>query len=71
MSNVSVGRAKLSCVDFSNRHVGPDAHGRAVMLAALGYPSTAALADAAVPPGIRCGPLGLPEPLTEPEATAS
>ncbi len=70
MSNVSVGRAKLSCVDFSNRHLGPDAHGRAVMLAALGYASTAALADAAVPPEIRCGPLGLPDPLTEPEATA-
>jgi len=50
---------------FADRHIGPDADARAAMLAELGYPSLAALVDAAVPAGIRSGELELLAPVSE------
>lgn len=38
---------------FADRHIGPDEHGIDTMLAAVGYPSLAALVEAAVPASIR------------------
>ncbi|MBX6388016.1 MAG: aminomethyl-transferring glycine dehydrogenase [Frankia sp.] len=51
--------------EFPDRHIGPDAAARAAMLAELGYPSLAALLDAAVPAGIRSDALELPAPVPE------
>jgi len=45
---------------FARRHHGDSAADNAAMLALLGYPSLDALADAALPPHIRRGPLDLP-----------
>jgi len=50
---------------FADRHIGPDAAARAAMLAELGYPTLAALTDAAVPAAIRSGSLALPAPVPE------
>jgi glycine dehydrogenase len=51
---------------FARRHIGPSREDTAAMLAALGYDSLDALANAVVPPGIRLGkPLALGEPLSE------
>ncbi|HEX4450861.1 MAG TPA: aminomethyl-transferring glycine dehydrogenase [Kofleriaceae bacterium] len=51
---------------FARRHIGPSRDDTAAMLAALGYDSLDALANATVPPGIRLGkPLALGEPLSE------
>jgi glycine dehydrogenase len=55
---------------FARRHHGEDVAATATMLAALGYPSLEALADAAVPPAIRRPPLELPAPLGERAALA-
>ena len=38
---------------FADRHIGPDETGIETMLAAVGYPSLAALVEAAVPASIR------------------
>ena len=46
---------------FADRHIGTPAHDQARMLEALGYPTVAALLDAAVPEAIRTrAPLALP-----------
>ncbi len=57
--------------DFAARHIGADAGEQAAMLAALGYPTRAALIDAVVPAGIRNRPpLDLAPGRTETEALA-
>jgi glycine dehydrogenase len=56
---------------FAARHIGTTPDEQARMLAALGYPSRAALMDAVVPATIRRRkPLALPGPLTETAALA-
>ncbi len=56
---------------FCARHIGPDAAEQTAMLAALGYPTRAALIDAVVPAGIRNKlPLDLAPGRTETEALA-
>ncbi|MQY09025.1 aminomethyl-transferring glycine dehydrogenase [Actinomadura macrotermitis] len=56
---------------FADRHIGPSAGDRDRMLAAIGYSSTEALIDDAVPAAIRTGrPLDLPPALSEPAALA-
>ncbi|WP_045876554.1 aminomethyl-transferring glycine dehydrogenase [Pseudofrankia sp. DC12] len=50
---------------FADRHIGPDLSAQAAMLAELGYPTLAALTDAAVPAGIRAEALALPAPVQE------
>ena len=51
---------------FPRRHIGPQPDEAQKMLALLGYPSLAAMTDAAVPAGIRLNrPLHLPEGNTE------
>jgi glycine dehydrogenase len=57
--------------DFRSRHLGPDRHDQAEMLALLGYPSLDTLMDAAVPGGIRLErDPQLEAPLTEAQALA-
>ncbi len=54
---------------FVRRHIGPNAAETAEMLKVIGYESVDALADAAVPQGIRLPqPLNLPAPKSEAEA---
>jgi len=55
---------------FARRHLGSEQADFAAMLATLGLPSLAALADAAVPSSIRRTPMKLPAPLGEAEALA-
>ena len=55
---------------FARRHHGDHAADRAAMLALLGYASLDTLADAAVPPHIRRGPLNLPPASGESAALA-
>jgi len=56
---------------FERRHNGPDAEEQVAMLAALGYPTRAALIDAVVPPAIRREKtMAIGEPLAEGEALA-
>ncbi len=61
---------------FVDRHVGTTAADQALMLTAVGYPSLAALMDAAVPPAVagsndgRAFARALPEPASEAEALA-
>jgi len=56
-------------VEFADRHIGPDSGELSRMLATVGVPDLDALADAAVPAGIRSArPLDLPAPLSETEA---
>jgi glycine dehydrogenase len=56
---------------FVDRHVGPGPEERAAMLAAVGYPSLAALVAAAVPADIRLErPLDLPPAASEHQALA-
>ncbi len=64
--------AELEASDpFSDRHIGPDEHAQAKMLAALGRTHLASLLDEAVPAGIRqVAPLDLPQALTEAEVIA-
>jgi len=70
------GRATLTELEdhpaFERRHIGPDSADEGAMLAALGYPSRAALIDAVVPPAIRLRqPLELHAPRHESEALAN
>jgi len=55
---------------FARRHLGDAPADTAAMLAELGYASTDALVDAAVPPHIRRGPLDLPAAAGESAALA-
>ena len=56
---------------FADRHIGTDEGDQAKMLSAIGYPSLAELAAAAVPRAIRSTePLNLPHAATEAEALA-
>ena len=56
---------------FVRRHIGTTPEDQAGMLAALGYPSRAALVDAVVPASIRrTAPVALPGPVGETEALA-
>jgi len=56
---------------FPARHIGTSAADQAAMVAALGYPSRAALIDALVPPAIRRkASLALPGAMTEADALA-
>src|SRR4051794_28018743 len=56
---------------FAARHIGTSPDDQAAMLAAVGYPSRAALMDAIVPETIRRRePLALPRALTDTEALA-
>ena len=58
-------------LDFRHRHLGPIDADRDHMLRETGYPSLEALAEAAVPAGIRMeAPLALPPALAEHEALA-
>jgi glycine dehydrogenase len=58
-------------LDFRSRHLGPIDSDRDHMLRETGYPSLDALAEAAVPAGIRMeAPLALPPALAEHEALA-
>jgi glycine dehydrogenase len=53
-------------ITFADRHIGPSADERARMLDTVGYSTTDALIDAAVPAAIRTDrPLGLPPALSE------
>src|SRR5690554_5385521 len=57
---------------FADRHIGPNDAAIDSMLSTVGYPSLAALADAAVPESIRQDDvLVLPDPLTENETLAA
>jgi len=57
---------------FEDRHIGPDAHEQAIMLAALGVASLEELTERAVPAAIRGGAeLDLPPARTEIEALAA
>src|SRR5260221_11411251 len=57
---------------FVPRHIGPSEADQRAMLAALGYPSLAALIDATVPANIRLkSPLALPPAMSEQEALAA
>ncbi|AWN25310.1 aminomethyl-transferring glycine dehydrogenase [Streptomyces sp. NEAU-S7GS2] len=57
--------------EFATRHIGVGDADRAKMLAEVGYPTLAALIDAAVPSGIRsASELNLPAAATETEARA-
>ncbi|MGW3011868.1 aminomethyl-transferring glycine dehydrogenase [Streptomyces sp. NPDC001219] len=57
--------------EFATRHIGVNDADRTTMLAAVGYPTLAALIDAAVPGGIRStSGLNLPAAATEAEARA-
>ena len=68
---MSSARDLLSPLDtFSRRHLGELDADLAAMLAAVGYASLPALADAAVPPAIRRRPLHLPTALGESAALA-
>ncbi|MGD1030139.1 MAG: aminomethyl-transferring glycine dehydrogenase [Opitutaceae bacterium] len=61
----------LAPVDtFARRHLGEDPAATGEMLRLLGYPSTDALVEAAVPAQIRRGPLNLPPASGESEALA-
>ncbi len=67
--------AKLASLDardaFVGRHIGTSSGDQAAMLAAIGYPTRAALIDAIVPAPIRMRmPLALPAPVPEAEALA-
>ena len=65
------GTAALPPLDtFPRRHNGPDAPERAAMLATLGHESLESLVDAAVPGGIRRGPMKLPAAAGESAALA-
>ncbi len=55
---------------FARRHHGDDPAETGALLATLGYASLDALADAAVPPAIRRGPLNLPAAIGESAALA-
>jgi glycine dehydrogenase len=56
---------------FRARHIGPDAHEQAKMLAAIGAPSRRALIEAVLPRAIaRSAPMTLPPPVTEAQALA-
>ncbi len=55
---------------FARRHLGDDPAETAAMLELLGYPTVDALIDAAVPAGIRGGPLKLPAAAGESAALA-
>ncbi|MEU7057528.1 hypothetical protein [Streptomyces sp. NPDC046197] len=56
---------------FATRHIGVSDADRAKMLAEVGYPTLAALIDAAVPSGIRStSDLNLPPAATEAEVRA-
>src|SRR5699024_576380 len=56
---------------FSARHIGPDSDAVVTMLDRLGHESLESLMDAAVPPAIRSrDPLGLPDEVDEPTASA-
>jgi len=58
-------------LDFRSRHLGPIGSDREEMLHLVGYPSLNALADAAVPAGIRLDePMELPAARSEQEALA-
>jgi glycine dehydrogenase len=64
-------RELLAPIDtFPRRHHGADASETAAMLAVLGYDSLDALANAAVPPHIRRGPLNVPSAIGESGALA-
>jgi glycine dehydrogenase len=53
-------------MNFSARHIGPDAAARRAMLDVIGVPTLDALIDEAIPPGIRLkAPLALPDGLSE------
>jgi glycine dehydrogenase len=57
---------------FERRHIGPGENDERAMLAALGYPSRAALIDAVIPTSIRATqPLDLHPPRHEAEALAT
>ena len=59
-------------IDFRSRHLGPAGSDLELMLGATGYPSLEALAEAAVPAGIRLpAPLALPPALAEHQALAT
>ncbi len=64
-------QSSLAPVDtFARRHLGEDPVATGEMLSLLGYASTDALIEAAVPAQIRRGPLNLPEALGESAALA-
>lgn len=59
-------------LEFPHRHIGPDAHEQATMLAALGYPDLDSFTAEVVPEVIRWHHgLDLPAGLTEPETIAA
>jgi glycine dehydrogenase len=68
---MSASSESLDPIDsFARRHLGDSAADTATMLAELGFPSVDALVDAAVPSGIRSGPLNLPPAAGESAALA-
>ena len=58
----------MTPASYSDRHIGPDSKETAEMLSSVGYPTLAALIDAAVPEDIRTTTLTLGPALTEEEA---
>ena len=58
----------MTPASYSDRHIGPDSKETAEMLGSVGYPTLAALIDAAVPEDIRTTTLTLGPALTEEEA---
>jgi len=58
----------MTPASYSDRHIGPDSKETAEMLGSVGYPTLAALIDAAVPEDIRTTTLALGPALTEEEA---
>ena len=49
----------MTPASYSDRHIGPDSKETAEMLSSVGYPTLAALIDAAVPEDIRTTTLAL------------
>jgi len=63
---------KTATTPFVRRHIGPNAEDTGQMLAQVGFPSLAALTDAAVPPSLRLNRLlQLPPPRSEYETLAA
>ena len=69
---MSTAATRRNSAPFVQRHIGPNQDDTREILDYLGYESTAALADDALPKSIRqSGPIGLPEALDETDTLAA
>ncbi|MGJ4104163.1 aminomethyl-transferring glycine dehydrogenase [Corynebacterium macclintockiae] len=69
---MSTAATRRNSAPFVQRHIGPNQADTQEILSYLGYESTAALADDALPKSIRqAGPIGLPDALDETDTLAA